>query len=487
MFRVISYYIYLKKNKDVLILLNSLTRNGRGRVLFGNFVRQITYPNKNMMKRFTYWALVAILVCNVSLFTACSSSDDTPASGEIAKHYSVTVQHLITALDANPEVKQLVEKSIAAAKQINPDKTTNPAQTLDEYYDFLDWTLTRMPWDYFPEHLFKGFAEKTDQSILYPYWILDQPLDELKDKGLFFNSVEYVSPVKEWLIEYCRAWAVFLDTPASWNDSFYEMIRSEESFGLDKGWYEDPSNWHSFNDFFSRRLSSPAARPVASPDDDHVVCAPADALPQGVWDISADGQFHADAIVSEEGVTLKSATFVTVEQLLGPDGAAYAPLFHEGTLTHTYLNYDDYHRFHFPVGGTVKSMYIIPHDDSVGGIVYWSDKLKRYVLESNSLSWQAYETRGCAIVETEEYGLVAVLPIGMGQVSSVNWEPDLKVGQKVEKGAPLGYFLFGGSDCVLLFQKQAGFKHTAPRGGEGSYSNGYAHIYQGEQLGTIGK
>ena len=86
-------------------------------------------------------------------------------------------------------------------------------------------------------------------------------------------------------------------------------------------------------------------------------------------------------------------------------------------------------RYHFPVGGTVKSVYIIPHDDSVGGVVYWSDKLKRYVLESNSLSWQAYETRGCVIE----------------------------------------------------------FQHTAPAGGEGSYSHGFAHIYQGEQLGTIGR
>ena len=82
---------------------------------------------------------------------------------------------------------------------------------------------------------------------------------------------------------------------------------------------------------------------------------------------------------------------------------------------------------------------------------------------------------------------MAVLPIGMGQVSSVNWESEIKVGYQAAKGAPLGYFLFGGSDCVLLFQKSAKFNHTAPAGGEGSYSHGFAHIYQGEQLGTIGK
>ena len=437
-----------------------------------------------MQARLRGYRLFATLTLTLVLgMASCTDNGDNPSP----KKYSATVQHLVTALDENPDVKQMVVKSIAAAKEINPNKVTNPAQTLEEYYDFLDWTLTRMPWAFFPEDLFKGFAEKTDQSILYPYWILDQPLDELKDRGLFYNSVEYVSPVKEWLIEYCKAWGVFLDSPESWNNDYYEMIRQEESFGLDKGWYEDKSNWHSFNDFFSRKLSSPAVRPIASPDDDTVVCAPADALPQGVWEISDEGKFQGDAIESEEGVTLKSATFVTVEQLLGPDGADYAKLFYGGTLTHTYLNYDDYHRFHFPVAGTVKSVYIVPHDDSVGGIVYWSEDLKRYVLESNSLSWQAYETRGCVILETEKYGLVAVLPIGMGQVSSVNWEPTVKVGYKAKKGEMLGYFLFGGSDCVVLFQKQAKFNHTAPEGGEGSYSHGYAHICQGEQLGTIGK
>lgn len=437
-----------------------------------------------MRTRKNQWMLIAILTYCVCVFTACSNDNgDNPVEHE----YCITVQHLVDALDANPQTKQLVEKSIAKAKEINPSRVTNPAQSLTEFYDFLDWSLTRMPWDFFPENLFHGFAEKTDQSILYPYWLIDQPMDELEDKGLFFPSVEYVSPVKEWLIEYCQAWAVFLDSKESWNDTYYEMIRSEEKFGLDKGWYEDKSNWHSFNDFFCRKLANASARPIASPDDATVVCAPADALPQGVWDISADGRFYADPIKSEEGVTLKSETYVSVEQLLGPEGAAYAPLFHEGTLTHTYLNYDDYHRYHFPVAGTVKAVYIIPHDDSVGGVVYWSDKLQRYVLESNSLSWQAYETRGCVIIETEGSGLVAVLPIGMGQVSSVNWEPEVKVGYKAAKGAPLGYFLFGGSDCVLLFQKSASFKLTAPKGGEGSYSNGYAHIYQGEKLGTINK
>ena len=64
------------------------------------------------------------------------------------------------------------------------------------------------------------------------------------------------------------------------------------------------------------------------------------------------------------------------------------------------------------------------------------------------------ETRGCVIIETEKYGLVALLPIGMSQVSSVNFEDTIKVGNAVKKGEMLGYFLFGGSDFIMLFQRK---------------------------------
>jgi hypothetical protein len=41
------------------------------------------------------------------------------------------------------------------------------------------------------------------------------------------------------------------------------MFRNDTLFGLQKGWYEDSSNWKTYNQFFSRKLSSPAARPIA--------------------------------------------------------------------------------------------------------------------------------------------------------------------------------------------------------------------------------
>ena len=55
-----------------------------------------------------------------------------------------------------------------------------------------------------------------------------------------------------------------------------------------------------------------------------------------------------------------------------------------------------------------------------------------------------------AIIETERYGLVAMMPIGMSQICSCNWIKSLHVGLRLNRGDEMGYFLFGGSDIVIL-------------------------------------
>lgn len=387
-------------------------------------------------------------------------------------------------MNQNPDIRVLVEKSIAKASIINPDRKTNPVQSLNELYDFLDYTVTCMPWNIMPEERYNNFATKCDQSILYVYWLLDQPLEELEDKDLFYPSVEYLEPIYTWLTEYNNTWRDFLDSEASWKQAYLDMLLRDPSWNLDKEWYESPDHWHSFNEFFSRKLSGGDARPIAEPGDDSVVVSPADSLPQGVWAIDEDGMFYADPIQREDGVTIKDSTFVSVEQLLGEPGAEYAELFHDGILTHTYLNYDDYHRYHFPVSGVVEAVYKIPYANAVGGVVYWDKEKGLYVLESNSLSWQSVETRGCVLIRTD-YGMVAVIPVGMGQVSSVNFLETIKPGTEVKKGDELGYFLFGGSDCVMLFEGDSGFRLTVGKGEKGGYSAGYRHVLCREEYGRF--
>ena len=61
------------------------------------------------------------------------------------KHEKIT-EEFISFLDNDENLKKLVEKNLALAKENNPDKTTNPAQTLNELYEYLDWSVKCMPW-----------------------------------------------------------------------------------------------------------------------------------------------------------------------------------------------------------------------------------------------------------------------------------------------------------------------------------------------------
>jgi phosphatidylserine decarboxylase len=419
-----------------------------------------------MIKKNIPWLLA--LLCLIAKFNAFT--EDRIATESIT-------QQLITMVEHDQELKKLLIKSIEMAKTINPDTVTNPAQSLDEYYAFIDRAAKALPWSILPQGQYSKLYDQIDQSLDYFYFLNDQPLEELKNRGYYYNSLQYHEPYRTWMILFTKEWGIYLSKEGSWNDTYYRKALEDERFGLQKGWYESPSRWKTFNDFFARYLESPGQRPIANPEELSVMVSPADSKPQGVWKIDGNSD-----IADGSGVVIKSNVFKSISVLIGED-SAYKKSFANGTLTHTFLDVNDYHRYHFPVGGTVKEVRIIQSDDAAGGITTWDANAKRYVLESSKPGWQNIETRGCVIIETRDYGLVALLPIGMSQVSSVNFENSVKPGTTVKKGDMLGYFLFGGSDFVTIFQGNIDFKLTVTQEKPGLYK----HILMGEEYGRISK
>ncbi len=414
----------------------------------------------------------------LSVFILCSCLSFSALAGEInsgaAKHEPITEQ-LITMVEHNAELRSVLIESIEKTGKINPDRVTNPVRTLEEYYNFIDWAAKALPWSILPNPAYSTLYDQIDQSLDYFYFVNDQQLPKLKDKGYYNNSLQYHEPYRTWLINFTKEWGLYLSKEGSWNDAYYKKALEDESFGLNRGWYEEPSKWKTFNDFFARSLKSPDQRPIAAQNDLSIVSAPADSKPQGVWKIDQNSN-----ILNKKGVTIKSGVFKSISTLVG-EGSAYKNAFAGGTLTHTFLDVNDYHRYHFPVDGTIKEVRIIQSDDAVGGFLTWDPKTKKYALDANTPGWQNIETRGCIIIETKKYGLVALLPIGMSQVCSVNFENNIKVGSTVKKGDMLGYFLFGGSDVVMLFQKQVDFALTAPKEQNGNCK----HILMGEEYGRL--
>lgn len=393
--------------------------------------------------------------------------------------YGNATQELISLLDSDPNLKSLLESSLQKAKEINPDKNTNPAQSLEEYYEFVTWTEATMPWAIVKKEEYPEIFDHIFQGLCAFYFLIDQPLPELEDKGLVNNSLQYYDPFATWLNTFSKSWGSFLDTEDSWNEEYYQMAFNDPNFGLQNDWYEDPANWKTFNQFFARYLKSPEMRPIASPDLDSIVVSFADSEPQGVWAIDSNSY-----LIEEGGVPVKSATLKSISKLIGED-SPYKDAFADGIFTHSFLNVNDYHRYHFPLSGTIKEARIIQGINPTGGEFWWDNDNKRYAFNPNAkIGWQSVETRGCVILETDEYGMVALMPIGMAAVNSVNFEENITPGTTVKKGDMLGHFAFGGSDFIMIFQDGVRFSLEAPMQ-EGA--NSYKHILMGEKLGVLSK
>lgn len=358
------------------------------------------------------------------------------------KHEPSTLQFIELLKD--PELKSLVEETIELSAKQNPDKATNPAQSLEELYDFLDWSVKCMPWNALNDGDYDSLYLDINQSINYFWFLFGQKLDRLKDKGYYLPTLEYHEPIASWIRDYSNAWGDFLSTEESWNDEYYKLQFRDKIFGMDTGWYGNKNIWRTYNDFFSRHLIDPSVRPIG----DAELVSPADSSPAGYWKIDENGYV-------QDEVRIKTHKVYEVGNILGQD-SKYKDTFNGGTLTHTFLDVYDYHRYHFPIDGKIVEMKKIKGVNAVGGHTTYNPETKLYALNCHDTSWQIIETRDSIVLDTK-FGKVAVLPIGMSQICSCNFEENLKVGDEVHKGDPLGYFLFGGSDIVMLFEKDVEF------------------------------
>ena len=342
------------------------------------------------------------------------------------------------------ELKQLVIDSIEQAKSINPDKGTNPVQSLEELYDYLDWSVKCMPWNGIKNHKYPTLFANVNQSINYFWFLFSQHLDKLKNKDYYFPTLEYHEPIASWIRDYSKTWGDFLSTKESWNDEYFKLQFTDNSFGMNNGWYSKENIWSTYNEFFSRKLIDPSVRPIGKAE----LVSPADAAPAGHWPIDDNG-------FVKDNIEIKNHKVYNINDILGKE-SKYKNYFNGGTITHTFLDVNDYHRYHFPIDGKVVEINKITAFNAVGGETYYDKETKQYALNCDDTSWQIIETRDVVVLETK-FGYVAVIPIGMSQVCSCNFEDNVKVGQEFKKGDPLGYFLFGGSDIVMLFQKNVEF------------------------------
>ena len=195
-------------------------------------------------------------------------------------------------------------------------------------------------------------------------------------------------------------------------------------YGLDVSEFaEEEHSFHSFNDFFVRRLK-PSARPISQADD--VAIFPADGRHMGFQDLS-----------DLEGVFVKGQSF-DLKSLFGSEEAA-AP-FEQGSLIISRLCPVDYHRFHYTSAGKASAPSLIN-----GGLSSVNPIALRRDL---SIFWQ--NKRNLSYIETGGLGRIASFEVGATCVGSMTYGQSLPC--FVEKGDEKGFFSFGGSSVITLFE-----------------------------------
>jgi phosphatidylserine decarboxylase precursor len=230
-----------------------------------------------------------------------------------------------------------------------------------------------------------------------------------------------------WLKEFAADHGSFLDTPdsATGLDDFIK----DPSFHIDE-YDPGPGGWFTFNQFFTRQVK-PGMRPISDLCNDDVIVSPCDGTYLGCWKID-----------DQASVTAKGHCY-KIHELL--EGSRYKDVFRNGVFTHTYLDSNDYHRYHVPVRGVVSEIRKYP-----GRVI--ADTIRKEdgsFTTLDEVGFQFRQTRGCMIMESP-VGMVAIIPVGMGHVSSVNITA--AAGLTLHKGEEFGYFAYGGSDMIMLFQ-----------------------------------
>ncbi|KAG0268555.1 hypothetical protein BGZ95_002422 [Linnemannia exigua] len=215
----------------------------------------------------------------------------------------------------------------------------------------------------------------------------------------------------------------------------------------------DVSKYRNFNEFFYRKLK-PGARLIHDRMNPNIVVS------------SADCRLCVfESISSATRVWIKGKSFSLPNLLRDP---LLASQFQGGSIALFRLAPQDYHRFHSPVSGVVieeargiKGGYVTVNPMAVNNDdvdVFTENVRKVSVIRMDDVVVGDGQQRGSVGgVEGEEklsekcvFVSIGALLVGSIQLTGAN-----NAGTRLEKGDELGYFAYGGSTCILLFQAGA--------------------------------
>lgn len=180
----------------------------------------------------------------------------------------------------------------------------------------------------------------------------------------------------------------------------------------------------SFNDFFYRELKN-GARKIDFSED--ILISP------------ADGKILAyENIKDKDKFFVKGDKFSLEEFFKDKD---LAKKYEDGVFVIIRLAPVDYHRFHFPADGEIGESKLIDG---------WYYSVSTHAVKQNFRIF-CENKREYSILKTEKFGDIAMVEVGATMVGGIT--QTYKPNSFINKGEEKGYFYFGGSTCILVFEK----------------------------------
>ncbi len=198
-----------------------------------------------------------------------------------------------------------------------------------------------------------------------------------------------------------------------------------DKFGVDTSeFFDSVDSFGSFNDFFIRKLK-PTARPI-KPGLDVAV-------------LPADGRYLVFPHLQElDDFWVKGKKF-NLAQLL--QDTALTERFQDGAMAIARLCPTDYHRYHFPCHCVPGQMRLI--NGPLYSVNPMALKYNMEILSENK--------RVITPLATKYFGTVLFIEVGATYVGSIHQTSTPL--EPYAKGDEKGYFSFGGSCIILLFEK----------------------------------
>ncbi|KAJ5618724.1 phosphatidylserine decarboxylase-related protein [Penicillium herquei] len=303
--------------------------------------------------------------------------------------------------------------------------------TLNDYFDYMDSILTWVPSE------IATATQLLERVRLFYFLFQQKAVRGLQTEVSPEKTNAPLSWMSNWLVSYACSLGEFLDTPASLTSESLATFFACPKHNLQE--YIIPEGgWKTFNDFFARRVR-PELRPIANPEDSTVIVSPADSAFQGSWPID-----DYEGTVTFKGISWQ------ISDLL--QDSIYKDEFRGGTFVHSLLFPWDYHRMHSPLDGVVLEARIVQGQAMLEAIAV-EGRPKSNPDKEEGYQW--CQTRGLVVLDTH-IGNVAILPVGMGHISSVKLT--VETGQKLRKGDELAFFSMVDQILLWFLRKQVKFQ-----------------------------